>query len=133
MRRFRKKVISLVVLSLIFVQVTGVHYLQCIDRQEPTTDVFVETYLVGALLGGDASPQAEDSDSPADVNLNLSSDKSAAKAAQVIFDLVAVLAFAIILLILLPRLQPLPVHKRQLFLDLSPPYFIRPPPRGPPL
>lgn len=133
MRRFRQKVIGLVVLSLVFVQMTGVHYVQCFDRQEPTTTVIAETYVVSALFGGDASPQADDTDSPADVNFDLSIDKTGTKAAQFILHLIAVLAFAAISLVSLPRLKRLPVHRARSVLGLNPPFFIRPPPRAPPL
>lgn len=132
MRHFRQQIIVLVVISLVFVQMTGVHFVKCFDRQEPTTTVITETYVVSALFGGDAFPRADDTDSPADVSFDLSSDQAGANTAQVILDLVAVFAFAVILLITLPRLLRLPVHLGRPALYLNPPYFIRPPPRAPP-
>ena len=133
MRRFRESVVSLVVFSLVFVQVTGVYYLRCLDRQEPTTTVIVETYVASALFGGNLSIPADDTNSPADVIFDLSDGKAAAKVAQVVLDLVAILVFTAILLISNPRFQRLQIQRRRPAVYLCPPFFVRPPPRAPPL
>ena len=70
--------ILLFMLSPVFVQLTGAHYLQCFDRQEPTAIVVRATYLAGALQSHVASAPADEANSPGDMRFDLSVDKTAA-------------------------------------------------------
>ena len=127
--RPRSSVILAVVVSLLFVRITGAHYLVCLDQQEPSTTIIQEIYVVGAMFGGDACP---DTDSLADINLDLSKDSSAAKSIQADIELLALMC-VFLALFLFPSTRQPPVTYRITRRYLVPPRFMRPPLRAPPL
>ncbi len=129
MRRPHPKVTLLVVLSLLFVRLTGAHFLLNLDALEPTTTI-IPTMHVVSLLVDDGLPPPQDSD--ADSNVVLSIWDAMAEPAHADPGLALIASVLIVLAIgtVLRRVRPL---RAVAVLDLSPDPHIRPPLRAPPL
>ena len=129
MRDPNQKIAFFLVAALIFVRLTGAHYLLCLDQQEPTTDITATMHVVGLLLNEHPGPP-HNSEGDKDLDLHFDDIQGKAEFAD---PGLAILSCLLIALFVLQRPQRFKAHSKAPFLQPRPPDFLRPLLRAPPL